>query len=66
MLDFGPYYGTDRNYPVQYGPNYGRPKIRCQTVQDGATVQYDFDRNLAVWLQFWLTTIVYEYQPEIK
>ena len=27
-------------------------KRRCPTVQYGATVQHDVDRNLAVWLQF--------------
>ena len=35
-LDLERNYGTDRNYSVQYGPKYGRPKLRCQTVQGGA------------------------------
>jgi len=33
---------------ITVGQNYG-----VRPYKDGATVQLDFDRNLAVWLQFW-------------
>jgi len=57
------------NYPIQYGPNYGRQKLRCQTVQDGATVQYDFDHIWAQNIFFFLQQMIMKntnYHPGIK
>ena len=45
-------------YAIQFGASTVCLKIRCLTVQYGATVQHDFDRNLAVWLQFWPKTFL--------
>ena len=45
-------YGTVPYYAVQYGASIVCLKRRCLTVQYGATVQHNVDRNLAVWLQF--------------
>ena len=33
-----PFSFLDRNYTVQYGPNNGRPKLRCLIVQYGANL----------------------------
>ena len=44
---------------VQDGASTVCLKVRSEPYKDGATVRYDSDRNLAVWLQFRPITFIF-------
>jgi hypothetical protein len=52
-------YGTVLLYAVQYGASPVSLKLRCLTIQYGATILVQSDRNLAAWPQFRPKTLLF-------